>query len=100
MKMILVKKHKMLQLKPYTANVLMNLLRHAFLVVKLVGCNDILLPALSPDFTAPNFFLCGYLKSKVFKENSPIESDKIWKSVGPIQHKMDNILLEMLRNVM
>lgn len=99
MNMILVKKHKMLQLKPY-CQYFDEFAQTCILGCKLVDSNDIVLPALSPDFTVPDFFLCGYLKSKVFKENSPIESDKSWKSVGPIRHKMDNILLEMLRNVM
>lgn len=97
MKMILVKKHKMLQLKPYCQYF------DEFAQTCILGClisNDILLPALSPDFTAPDFFFCGYLKSKVFKENSPVESDKSWKSVGPIRHKMNNILVEVLLNVM
>lgn len=81
----------------HTANISMDLLRLAF-PGRLISRNgDIPWPARSPDLTAPDFFLWGYLKSKVFEVNPPRNKEDL---KARIRQEIDNIPLDMLRRVM
>lgn len=81
----------------HTANISMDLLRLAF-PGRLISRNgDIPWPACSPDLTAPDFFLWGYLKLKVFEANPPRTRDELKER---IQQEINNIPLDMLRRVM
>lgn len=81
----------------HTANVSMDLLRLAF-PGRLISRNgDIPWPARSPDLTAPDFFLWGYLKSKVFQENPPRTKEDLKER---IRQEITNIPLQMLQSVM
>jgi hypothetical protein len=55
----------------YTTRISMNTLKHLFPNCVIFGNGDILWPARSPDLQACNFFLWGYLKSKVFSAPPP-----------------------------
>lgn len=81
----------------HTARIAMDVLRTAF-PGRLISRNgDIPWPARSPDLTAPDFFLWGYLKSQVFKHDAPRTIDDLQ---ARIRLEINNIPLEMLRNVM
>lgn len=81
----------------HTANVSMELLRLAF-PGRLISRNGAIpWPARSPDLTAPDFFLWGYLKCKVFQENPPRTKEDLKER---IRQEINNIPLQMLRNVM
>lgn len=81
----------------HTANVSMGLLRLAF-PGRLISKNgDIPWPPRSPDLTAPDFFLWGYLKCKVFEENAPRTKEDLKER---IRQEINNIPLQMLQNAM
>lgn len=81
----------------HTAIVSMDLLKLAFPGCLISRNGDFPWPARSPDLTAPDFFLWGYLKAKVFKENPPRTTDDL---KNRIRQEVTNIPLEMLRDVM
>jgi len=55
---------------------------------------DITWPARSPDFSACDFFLWGYLKSQVFKTPAP---HTVQEMKHRIQHEVKRIPVEMLK---
>ena len=55
----------------YTTRISMNTLKHLFPNCVIFGNGDIPWPVRSPDLRACNFFLWGYLKSKVFSAQPP-----------------------------
>ena len=72
----------------HTAKVSMELLRLTF-PGRLISRNGhILWPARSPDLTGSEFFLWGYLKSKVFQENSSKTRKKLKER---IRQEINNI---------
>ena len=58
---------------------------------------DITWPARSPDLSACDFFLCGYLKSQVFKAPAP---HTVQELKHRIQQEVKGIPVEMLLRVM
>jgi hypothetical protein len=61
------------------------------------GCEDITWPARSPDLSACDFFLWGYLKSQVFKAPAP---HTVQELKHQIQQEVKRIPVEMLQRVM
>ena len=53
----------------YTTRQTMNILREMFPGRIISRFGDIAWPARSPDLTAPDFFLWGYLKGKVYRHH-------------------------------
>lgn len=80
----------------HTANVSMDLLRLTFPGRHISRNGDIPWPARSPDLTDPDFFLWGYLKCKVFKENPP----RTKEDHQQFRQEIINIPLQMLQSVM
>jgi len=60
-------------------------------------CGDITWPAKSPDLSACDFFLWGYLKSQVFKAPAPLTVQELKHQ---IQQEVKRIPVEMLQRVM
>ncbi|KAJ4445946.1 hypothetical protein ANN_12632 [Periplaneta americana] len=80
----------------HTARVSMNTLRAAFLGRLISRLGDIQWPSVSPDLNAPDFFLWGYLKSKIYgRILHDIEDLKT-----AIREEIANITPETLRRVM
>jgi hypothetical protein len=81
---------------PHTARTSMALLRDLF-PNRLISCfGDLTWPSCSPDLTAPDYFLWGYLKEKVFA-NRLHTIDEL-KTV--IHHEIHAIPRDMLQCVM
>ena len=57
---------------------------------------DLHCPARSPDLTAPDFFLWGYLKEKMYM-NKPQTLDQLKSN---IRQEIENIPVEILKKVM
>lgn len=80
----------------HTARVSMNLLNEVFPNRVISRNGAIPWPARSPDLTACDFFLWGYLKNKVFRERPrTLEELK-----ARIRQEIERIPQQMLRNVM
>jgi hypothetical protein len=60
-------------------------------------CGDITWPARSPDLSACDLFLCGYLTSQVFKAPAP---HTVQELKHRIQQEVKRIHVEMLQRVM
>jgi hypothetical protein len=61
------------------------------------GYGDITWPARLPDFSACDFFLCGYVTSQVFKAPAPHTVQQLKRR---IQQEVKRIPVEMLLSVM
>ncbi|KAF7283694.1 hypothetical protein GWI33_023190 [Rhynchophorus ferrugineus] len=80
----------------YTARSTVQLLNDVFPRRLISRSGDLAWPARSPDLTAPDFFLCGFLKSKVYV-NKP---QTIQHLKYNIRHEIEEIQHQMLQDVM
>lgn len=80
----------------HTARETIQILRRMFPGRLISRSGDVLWPARSPDLTAPDFFLWGFLKSKVYV-NSPQTLEQLKEN---IRQEIANITPEILKNVM
>ena len=78
----------------HTANATLDFLRTKFNSNHIISKD--LYPARSPDLTPPDFFLFGYIKSKVYA-NSPTTLEDLKAN---IRHEMQAVPREMLCRVM
>ena len=81
----------------HTARCSMDAVRRLFPTHIVSRYGDIAWPARSPDLTACDFFLWGYLKSVVFRNPPPHNTDEL---KGRIRHEIVEIPADMLRRVM
>lgn len=81
----------------HTARVSMNIVNQLFSNHVISRNGDIAWPSRSPDLTACDFFLWGYLKSKVYQDNPPRTIEALKER---IRQEVGQIPLAMLRNVM
>lgn len=81
----------------HTARVSMNIARQLFPNHVISRNGDIPWPPRSPDLTTCDFFLWGYLKTKVFQDNPP---QTIQALKERIRQEVQRIPLAMLRNVL
>ncbi|KAI8123095.1 hypothetical protein CVS40_6188 [Lucilia cuprina] len=80
----------------HTARITMQLLQNLFPQQVISRNGDVDWPPRSPDLTAPDFFLWGYLKSKVYA-NKPETLEQLKQN---IRDEMNEIPREMCENVM
>ena len=71
--------------------------RNLFLNHVISRYGDITRPARSPELSACDFFLCGYLKSQVFRAPAPHTVQELKRR---IQQEVKRIPAEMLQRVM
>lgn len=81
----------------HTARIAMDVLRRTFPGCLISRYGDFPWPARSPDLSAPDYFLWGFLKSRVYQNNPPRTIDEL---KDRIRQEINNIQLQMLRNVM
>lgn len=81
----------------HTARVSMHIVNQLFPNRVISRNGDIAWPSRSPDLTACDFFLWGYLKSKVYQGNPPRTIEALKER---IRQEVGQIPLAMLRNVM
>lgn len=81
----------------HTARISMNIVNRLFPNHVISRNGDITWPSRSPDLTPCDFFLWGYLKSKVFQDNPPQTIQALRER---IRQEVENIPLAMLQNVM
>ncbi|PSN35630.1 hypothetical protein C0J52_24361, partial [Blattella germanica] len=81
----------------HTARCSMDAVRRLFPTHIVSRYGDIAWPARSPDLTACDFFLWGYLKSVVFRNPPPHNTEELNER---IRHEISEIPADMLRRVM
>ncbi|PSN42498.1 hypothetical protein C0J52_09799 [Blattella germanica] len=81
----------------HTARCSMDAVRRLFPTHIVYRYGDIAWPARSPDLTACDFFLWGYLKSVVFRNPPPHNTEELKER---IRHEIAEIPADMLRRVM
>ena len=81
---------------PHTAKETTRILKDLFPGQLISRFGDLHWPARSPDLTAPDFFLWGYLKEKVYV-NKPQTLDQLKNN---IRQEIENIPVEILKKVM
>jgi len=81
----------------HTAQVSMNIVNRLFPNHVISKNGDIEWPSRSPDLTTCDFFLWGYLKSKVYQDNPPRTIEALKER---IRQEVVQIPLAMLRKVM
>ena len=81
----------------HTARCSMDAVRRLFPTHIVSRYGDIAWPARSPDLTACDFFLWGYLKSVVFRNPPPHNTEELKER---IRHEIAEIPADMLRRVM
>ena len=86
----------MLLTRQQTARITLELLRDLFLQQVISRNSDVNWPQRSPDLTATDFFLWGYLKSKIYG-NKPETLEQLQQN---IRYEIIEITLEMCENVM
>nr|CAH7751303.1 unnamed protein product [Callosobruchus chinensis] len=79
-----------------TARATMDIVKELFPGRLISRFGDLAWPAKSPDLTAPDFFLCGYLKSRVYVNNP----QTIAALEENIRQECEQISPEILRKVM
>ena len=69
----------------HTARVTMEILRHQFPGRVISRFGDLNWPSRSPDLTAPDFFLWGFLKSRVYHNKPQVLKTNIEEEIANLE---------------